>query len=98
LREYTAFTRNLTLPCKNLDRIQGTAHDWLLRDSKRAGVGALDASFIDSLKFDSLYSTSETSAVARALLQELAALCQDPTVGAQARVCRAPQAASTTAS
>ena len=85
LREYVNYTRKLTIPCDHLPAIQSTAHDWLLRDSKETGVKALDLGFMQAQQVDDLYTTTKTSRVAQALLQELALLCQDTTVGAQAR-------------
>jgi hypothetical protein len=83
LREYVDYTRKVTIPCEHLTTIQSTAHDWLLRDSKETGVAALDAGFVQSQKVADLYTTTKTSRVSQALLQELSLLCQDATVGAQ---------------
>lgn len=85
LREYVSYTRKLTVPCEHLPAIQSAAHDWLLRDTKEAGIRALDPGFMQAQQVDDLYTTTKTSRVAQALLQELSLLCQDATVGAQAR-------------
>jgi hypothetical protein len=84
LREYVHYTRKLTIPCEHLDIIQSTAQDWLLRDTKETGVTALDTSFVLSQQVDDTYTTTKTSRVAQAVLQELSLLCQDATVGAKA--------------
>lgn len=83
LREYVSYTRRLTVPCEHLSTIQSTAQDWLLRDSKETGVTSLDPGFVQSQQVHDLYTTTKTSRLAQALLQEVSLLCQDTTVGAQ---------------